>query len=44
MQIMEDSGTSTSISQAINNWIEDLDLSDFEEFSMDYGVSMIGMS
>jgi len=39
MQMMEDSGTSTGISQATNNWIEDLDFDVFGEFSSDYDIS-----
>lgn len=39
MQMMEDSDVSTGISQAVNNWAEDLDLSGFGEFDSDYSIS-----
>lgn len=39
MQMMEDSGISTGISQATNNWVEDLNFAGFGEFDSDYSVS-----
>jgi len=40
MEMMGESGTSTGIRQAINNWVEDLDFEGFgEELGEDYDVS-----
>lgn len=39
MQMMEDSGTSTGVSQTVNNWVEDLNFSGFGEFDLEYSIS-----
>lgn len=39
MHMMDESKQSTGIRQAINNWIEDIDFSDFGEFDEDYSIS-----
>lgn len=39
MELMEESDYSTPVSQAVNNWVEDLNFDGFGTFGMDYDIS-----